>query len=87
MEEVSGVKRGAWVWLSGHVGPGRSTEAGGTGPSPFAVLWSSGQLPAQLSPREHSRAWSSQAAFLVSVFSALGLSSELLADVQVGTVL
>lgn len=38
MEEVEGVKEGVWVGLSGHMGPGKSMEAGGTGLSPFAVL-------------------------------------------------
>ena len=73
----------AGAWLSGHMGPGQSMEAGGIGPPLFSFLWSSGQHPSQLAPWEHSQAqrpW----VHLASCFYAPGLSSECSVDVQTG---
>ena len=71
------------AWLSGHMGPGQSLEAGGTGSPLFSFLWSSGQHPSQLTPWERSQAqrpW----VYLALCFYALGLSSERSVDVQTG---
>lgn len=68
------------VWAHGAC---PSLEAGGTGPSSFVVLWSSGQHPSQLTRGSPAKPAVPRAGFLVC-FSLLDLSSELSVDVKAG---